>query len=83
MQVAGLISAMMAMIVTVALGFLLEPLPKVRLSSAESLKMSVLTYTHLTAVGPGCLGDRQPEGHADAVQRNPLPMEKGQTRMCR
>lgn len=29
MQIAGLISAMMAMIVTVALGFLLEPLPRV------------------------------------------------------
>lgn len=33
MQIAGLISAMMAMIVTVALGFLLEPLPTVRLTS--------------------------------------------------
>lgn len=32
MQIAGLISAMMAMIVTVALGFLLEPLPRVRLT---------------------------------------------------
>lgn len=31
-QIAGLISAMMALIVTVALGFLLEPLPRVRLS---------------------------------------------------
>lgn len=37
MQVAGLISAMMAMIVTVALGFLLEPLPKVRLSSLQKV----------------------------------------------
>lgn len=34
MQIAGMISAMMAMIVTVALGFLLEPLPRVRLNSA-------------------------------------------------
>lgn len=32
MQVAGLISALMAMIVTVALGFLLEPLPRVILT---------------------------------------------------
>ena len=31
MQIAGLISAMMAMIVTLQLGFLLEPLPKVRI----------------------------------------------------
>lgn len=32
-QIAGLISALMAMIVTLALGFLLEPLPRVRVTS--------------------------------------------------
>ncbi len=34
-------------------------------------------------VCPGCPGHRQPEGHADAVQRNPILVEKGQTRLCR
>lgn len=39
MQIAGLISAMMAMIVTLALGFLLEPLPRVRLNSVVNLDL--------------------------------------------
>lgn len=41
MQIAGLISAMMAMIVTLALGFLLEPLPRVRLNYNDSLGWKV------------------------------------------
>lgn len=36
MQVAGLLSALMAMIVTVGLGFLLEPLPRVILTCLMS-----------------------------------------------
>lgn len=39
MQIAGLISAVMAMIVTLALGFLLEPLPRVRLNSIMNLDL--------------------------------------------
>lgn len=87
MQIAGLISAMMAMIVTVAIGFLLEPLPRVRLISAMFTLKVFYVYTplicDLTAVCPGCLGDHQLEGHADAIQRNPVSVEKRQNRMCR
>lgn len=87
MQIAGLISAMMAMIVTVALGFLLEPLPKVRLILTMSILKVFFLYSplifDLTAVCPGCLGDHQLEGHADAIQRNPVSVEKRQNRMCR
>lgn len=91
----------MAMIVTTALGFLLEPLPRVRLSSSmhggriQNLSVMLRTklshncilciyvlFLYLTPVCPGCLGHHQPEGHADAVQRNRVLVEEGQTRLC-
>lgn len=40
------------------------------------------TALDFTPVCPGSLGRGQPEGHADAVQRNPILVEKGQTRLC-
>lgn len=47
MQIAGLISAMMAMIVTIALGFLLEPLPKVRLHSIMNFDVPYLRFPQI------------------------------------
>lgn len=86
MQIAGLISAIMAMIVTVSLGFLLEPLPRVRSPYRKvftEIKMKLKGLFFLISVCPGSLGHCEPEGDADAVQRDPVPVEEGQAGVCR
>lgn len=89
-QVAGLLSALMAMIVTLAVGFLLDPLPKVNLRTAsyntnEPLECSVEeSFGQIVfAVSAGRCGYCQPEGHADAGHRSAIPVEERQSRLCK
>lgn len=49
--------------------------------SMDWLRSNLLLIT--VTVCAGCSGHRQPEGHVDAVQRNPIPVEEGQTRLCK
>lgn len=75
------------MIVTLAIGFLLDPLPKVNLTTLRGrLNLSRISpesnHNFVAAtVRPGRGGHREFKGHADAGYRHPIPVEKGQTRL--